>query len=86
MFNNLFSLFYGLAVVLLLYQAIRVMARGFQASNTFQKSTSDSSRLDDDRTGRLTVHPEILDSEGRITDEDLLTVRFSEDVDPPKSS
>ena len=39
-----------------------------------------------DRTGLLTIHPELLDPEGRITDEELLTVRFSEDVDPPQSA
>jgi hypothetical protein len=33
----------------------------------------------DDRTGRVTIHPELLDSEGQITQEDLLTVRFSGD-------
>jgi hypothetical protein len=32
-----------------------------------------------DRTGRLTIHPELLDSDGQITQEDLLTVRFSGD-------
>ena len=38
-----------------------------------------------DRTGRLTIHPELLDSEGRLTQDDLLTVRFSADQDPPLS-
>ena len=39
-----------------------------------------------DRTGRLTIHPELLDQQGRITEEDLLTVRFSEDNEPPQSA
>ncbi len=39
-----------------------------------------------DRTGRLTIHPELLNQEGRITDEELLTVRFSRDIDPPQSA
>ena len=39
-----------------------------------------------DRTGLITVHPELLNQEGKITDEDLLTVRFSNDIEPPKSS
>jgi hypothetical protein len=34
-----------------------------------------------DRTGRLTIHPELLDAQGQLTQEDLLTVRFS--ADPP---
>ena len=40
----------------------------------------------DDRTGLVTVHPELLDKDGSITDEDLLTVRFSKDTDHPQSS
>ena len=35
-----------------------------------------------DRTGRVTVHPELLDNEGKITDEALLTVRFSGEDEP----
>ncbi len=82
----LFSVFYLVAVILLLWQAFRVMARGFspnQQSNNFGSQLQDSMV---DRTGRLTIHPELLNEEGRITDEDLLTVRFSKDIDPPKSS
>jgi hypothetical protein len=36
-----------------------------------------------DRTGRLTIHPELLDADGQLTSEDLLTVRFSGDQDAP---
>ncbi len=42
--------------------------------------------LNQDRTGKLTVHPEILDKKGRITDEELLTVRFSSDNEQPPST
>ena len=38
--------------------------------------------LGDDRTGRLTIHPELLDAQGQLTKEDLLTVRFSGDNEP----
>ena len=31
-----------------------------------------------DRTGLKTVHPEILDANGEVTNEELLTVRFSD--------
>jgi len=48
--------------------------------NSFSKKKSD------DRTGLVTVHPELLNKDGCITDEDLLTVRFSKDTDHPKSS
>ena len=58
--------------VALLWQAFRVMSRGFRAA---------SGPIDEpaDRTGRVTVHPELLDNDGRITEEDLLTVRFGGD-------
>jgi hypothetical protein len=36
-----------------------------------------------DRTGRLTIHPELLDADGQLTQEDLLTVRFSGDNEQP---
>ena len=42
-------------------------------------------RQDEDRTGLVTVHPELLDSEGRITEEALLTVRFSGEDDLPET-
>ena len=54
-------------------------------SSVDRLSTKDQ-RSTDDRTGKVTVHPELLNKEGRITDEDLLTVRFSNDLDPPNSS
>ena len=78
-----FSAFYLVVVVLLLWQALRVMFKGFAAvsSNSFKED-----RLNGDRTGRLTIHPELLNKEGRITDEDLLTVRFSNDPESPPTS
>lgn len=66
MLNSLFPLIYGTIFVLLLWQAFRVMGQGFKAV-----------RPDKDRTGKVTVHPELLDQDGRLTEEDLLTVRFS---------
>ena len=41
-----------------------------------------SAAAGDDRTGRLTIHPELLDPDGQLTREDLLTVRFSGDNEP----
>ena len=49
--------------------------------NDQQKNGNDFTK---DRTGKFTVHPELIDKKGKITDEDLLTVRFSNDLDPPK--
>jgi hypothetical protein len=44
-----------------------------------QPSATRPSPSPGDRTGRITIHPELLDAEGQITQEDLLTVRFSGD-------
>ena len=59
------------------------MLRGLSAANSFDRSDS---AIKKDRTGQFTIHPELLDEEGNITDEDLLTVRFSNDLDPPKQT
>ena len=78
MLSSLFPLLYGAAFVILLWQAFRVMSRGFEAA---QGSSEVSRPVEADRTGLVTVHPELLDRDGRITEEDLLTVRFSHDDD-----
>ena len=64
------------------------MGRGFWADQPQPSSNTQNNGYKGDRTGRLTVHPELLDNQGRITKEELLTVRFSGDVDsdPPKSA
>ena len=79
MLGSLFPLLYGALFVALLWQAFRVMSKGFRA--TSGPIISDPSNAPGDRTGQVTVHPELLDSEGRITEEDLLTVRFGSDDD-----
>ena len=45
------------------------MGRGFRANSELQRPP-------------ITVHPELLDADGRITDEELLTVRFTGDNEP----
>ena len=79
MLGSLFPLLYGALFVALLWQAFRVMGKGFRAASG--PINSGPSNAPSDRTGRVTVHPELLDSEGRITEEDLLTVRFGGDDD-----
>ena len=71
---SLFPLVYGAVFVLLLWQAFRVMGEGFKAAHPSK-----------DRTGKVTVHPELLDQDGRLTEEDLLTVRFSGDQEPSEN-
>jgi len=76
MLSSLFPLVYGAIFVALLWQAFRVMGKGFRAASGPVETAASN-----DRTGRVTVHPELLDSEGRITEEALLTVRFGGDDD-----
>lgn len=77
---ELFPLIYGICFLFLLWQAFRVMGRGFLA---MQRPDPSSSQAKSDRSGKLTIHPELLDADGKITQEDLLTVRFSDDSGEP---
>ncbi len=87
MLSNFLPFFYGLSVFVLLIVAARIMLNGFfSAQSSFKTQNSFSNKRDDDRTGLVTVHPELLNEDGCITDEDLLTVRFSKDTDHPQSS
>ncbi len=87
MVGSFLQVLYGLGVLFLLWQAFRVISRGWlQNRNQINFPKPQAGKMNDDRTGRLTVHPELLDEEGRITDEELLTVRFSEDIDPPQEA
>jgi hypothetical protein len=74
---TVFPLLYGACFVFLLWQAFRVMGQGFRAVPPAMRE-----RPADDRTGRLTIHPELLDGDGQLTREDLLTVRFDGDSAP----
>lgn len=81
--SDLFPFLYAACFLALLWQAFRIMGRGFRAIPRPGDPTSASgSATVGDRTGRLTVHPELLDADGQLTREDLLTVRFSNDQDP----
>ena len=87
MLSNFLPFFFGLSVFVLLFWAARIMLNGFfsgQSSLKTQNSFSKTRR--GDRTGLVTVHPELLNEDGGITNEDLLTVRFSKDTDHPQSS
>ena len=62
------------------------MLNGFFSAQSSKTQNLFSKKRRDDRTGLVTVHPELLNEDGYITDEDLLTVRFSKDTDHPQSS
>jgi hypothetical protein len=81
--SDLFPFLYAACFLALLWQAFRIMGRGFRAVPRpgDPLSASGGPAASGDRTGRLTIHPELLDADGQLTSEDLLTVRFSGDQD-----
>ena len=86
MLSNFLPFLYGLSVFVLLILAVRIMLNGLFSDQSLETQNSFSKKKSDDRTGLVTVHPELLDKDGSITDEDLLTVRFSKDTDHPQST
>ena len=76
MLNALFPLLYLSLALVLLVQAFRMM----RPSPTLGMAP----RRSGDRTGLRTTHPELLDSNGMITQEELLVVRFP-DLDQPET-
>ena len=87
MLSNSLPFLYGISVFILLILAARIMLNGFfSGQESFKTQNSFSKKKNGDRTGLVTVHPELLNKDGYITDEDLLTVRFSKDTDHPQSS
>ena len=87
--SQIFPILYGACFVLLLWQAFRVMGQGFRAvprpGDPGATPTTDPGGPTADRTGRLTIHPELLDADGQLTRDDLLTVRFGGDQEQPAS-
>jgi hypothetical protein len=84
--SQLFPVIYGACFVFLLWQAFRVMGQGFRAiprPGDTGAGAGAPGGTPADRTGRLTIHPELLDADGQLTQEDLLTVRFSGDNEQP---
>ncbi|NQV10144.1 MAG: DUF2973 domain-containing protein [Cyanobacteria bacterium] len=93
--DQIFPLLYGACFLLLLVQAFQVMARGFMAvprpgDGVGSNNLPSPSPEDADRTGRLTIHPELIDSDGQLIRDDLMTVRFSSESEgsavPPDSN
>jgi hypothetical protein len=81
-FAKLLPLVYGACFLGLLWQAFRIMSRGYGA---VPRPGQTDRTPQGDRTGRLTIHPELLDADGQLTRDDLLTVRFSGDNEQPAS-
>ena len=69
---------YSAALTYLVWKAFKVMSNGWGAldNNTKRSFTTNIKQK------KYTIHPELLDKSGNITQEELLTVRFSNDSDP----
>ena len=76
MLSTLFPLAYGAIFIFLFVQAFRMMRLSSRPANSTGRK---------DRTGLITTHPELLDANGSITDENLLVVHFP-GQDQPEAS
>ena len=73
----LFPIIYSAALTYLVWKAFKVMSNGWGISDKNTKPLSTSSF----KQKKYTVHPELIDKSGNITEEELLTVRFSNEND-----
>jgi len=73
----LFPIIYSAALTYLVWKAFKVMSHGWGLSVTEKKRFNNSNLIQK----KYTIHPELLDKSGNITEEELLTVRFSNDND-----
>ena len=73
----LFPIIYSAALTYLVWKAFKVMSNGWGA---FDRENNQPYKTNI-RQKKYTIHPELLDKSGNITQEELLTVRFSNDKD-----
>ena len=72
----LFPILYATALIFLIWKAFKVMSTGWGAI-----VKNEVNPVKPGYPKKYTIHPELLDKSGNITDEELLTVRFSNDSD-----
>ena len=72
----LFPIVYSAALIFLIWKAFKVMSTGWSVMDKNEENS-----LNVRHPNKYTIHPELLDKAGNITDEELLTVRFSNDSD-----
>ena len=72
----LFPIIYSAALTYLVWKAFKVMSNGWQVSDKGKRQL-----YKNNKNNKYTIHPELLDKSGNITEEELLTVRFSNDND-----
>jgi len=73
----LFPIIYSAALTYLVWKAFKVMSNGWSVSGAEKKRLNGPNF----KQTKYTIHPELLDKSGNITEEELLTVRFSNDND-----
>ena len=73
----LFPIIYSAALTYLVWKAFKVMSNGWGISSTEKKRYNKP----EFQQIKYTIDPELLAKSGNITDEELLTVRFSNDND-----
>ncbi len=73
----LFPIIYSAALTYLVWKAFKVMSNGWAITSKENKHYNKP----DFQQKKYTIHPELLDKSGNITDEELLTVRLSNDND-----
>ena len=74
----LFPIVYSAALTYLVWKAFKVMSNGWGALDK-QANRSYKTNI---KQNKYTIHHELRDISGNITQEELLTVRFSNDTDP----
>ena len=72
----LFPIVYSAALIFLIWKAFKVMSTGWSVMDK-----NEENHVNVRYPNKYTIHPELLDKSGNITDEELLTVRFSNDSD-----
>ena len=78
----MFAALYAIAFVVLLGCALMQMRQGWNARSQRVELNRGSS----DRTGLKTIHPELLDRNGQLIKDELLSVSFEHTSDGPLTS
>ena len=73
----LLPIIYSAALTYLVWKAFKVMSKGWGVSDQGQSQFYNTKF----KEKKYSIHPELLDQSGNITEEELLTVRFSNDND-----
>ena len=79
----MFAVLYAIAFFALLGCAFMQMRQGWSARSQQPRANREMRR---DRTGLKTIHPELLDGNGQLIKDDLLTVSFENISDGPFTS